>query len=82
MVANFRAALPVNSSLSFRQRLLLAEAVDRAHAPDERFGVDGDNAAVGEKLLQNLERAGVVRVAEDGDEDDAVGDQEVGVTGG
>ena len=59
--------------------LLLGDAVDCAHAPDEGFAVDGDYSARGEKLLECFHGASVISVAEYGSENDAVGDVKVGV---
>ena len=61
--------------------LLLCDAVDGAHAPDEGFAVDWDDSACGEKLLECFHGARVIRMAEDWSENDAVGDVKVCVTG-
>src|SRR5690606_8315459 len=50
-------------------RLLLAEAVQRAEADDEVLGADGDDDAVGEQLLEQLEGDVVARLVEGRDED-------------
>ena len=61
--------------------LLLRDAMDCSHAPDEWLAVDWYDSACGEKLLQCFHGAGVIRVAEDGGKNDAVGDVKVCVTG-
>src|SRR6185295_17801818 len=61
--------------------LLLGDAVDRAHAPDEGFAVDWDDSARGEKLLEGFHGAGVIRMSEHRSEHNAVGDVKVCVTG-
>ncbi len=45
--------------------LLLADAVDGAHAPHERLAVDGHDAPAGEQGLQDVDGALIVGVAED-----------------
>lgn len=55
--------------------------MERAHAPDQIFGADGRDAAGGEELLKDGDGACVVGVTKDGEEDDRVGDEEVGVRG-
>ena len=65
-----------------RMWLLLCDAMDCAHAPDERFTIDRDNAAPGEDALQCFQRAGVVGVAEHWKKNDTVRDVEVCVTSG
>src|ERR1700730_6283108 len=62
--------------------LLLGEAVEGAQAPDEVYGVDADDLAVGEAARDDVEGVAVVAVVEGGDEDERVGDVEVGVAGG
>ena len=61
---------------------LLGEAVEGAEAPDEVDGVDADDFAVGEAGGDGVEGVAVVGVVEGGDEDEPVGDVEVGVAGG
>ena len=61
---------------------LLGEAVEGAEAPDEVDGVDADDFAGGEAGGDDVERVAVVCVVEGGDEDERVGDVEVGVAGG
>ena len=61
---------------------LLGEAVEGAEAPDEVDGVDADDLAGGEAGGDDVEGEAVVGVVEGGDEDEAVGDVEVGVAGG
>ena len=53
-----------------------------SEAPDEVYGVDSDDLASGETLGEEVEGVAVVGVVEGGDEDDGVGDVEVGVAGG
>ena len=60
--------------------LLLGDAVDRSHAPDQWFAVDWDDSASREKLLECFHSAGVIRVAEHGRKNDAVGDVKVCIT--
>ena len=55
--------------------------MDRAHAPDEWFAVDRNYSARREKLLECFDGARVIRVTEDGSENDAVGDVKVCVAG-
>ena len=62
--------------------LLLGEAVEGAEAPDEVDGVDADDLAGGEAGGDGVEGDAVVGVVEGGDEDERVGDGEVGVAGG
>ena len=62
--------------------LLLGEAVEGAQAPDEVDGVDADDFAIGEAAGYDVEGVAVVAVVEGGDEDERVGDVEVGVAGG
>ena len=57
--------------------LLLRDAVNGAHAPDEWFAVDRDYTAVGEELLQRFGSARVIRMTKDGQQHDAVGDIKV-----
>ena len=59
--------------------LLLRDAMDRAHAPDQWFAIDRYHSTTGEELLQGFHRASVIRVTEHGSEHDVVGDVEVGV---
>jgi len=56
--------------------------VQRAQAPDEINRVDADDFAAGKNLGQNVQRHAVVGIVEGGHENQAVGDIEVGVTGG
>ena len=65
-----------------RIRLLLGDAVDGSHAPDERFAVDRDHTTSGEQAFEDLYGAVVIRVAEYGGEDDVVRDVKVCVTRG
>ena len=62
--------------------LLLGHAVEGAEAPDEVGAVDAGDRAVGEAVGEGVEGDAVVGVVEGGDEDEAVGDVEVGVAGG
>jgi hypothetical protein len=62
--------------------LLLGEAVEGAQAPDEVDGVDAYDFAGGEAVGDDVEGVAVLAVVEGGDEDEAVGDVEVGVAGG
>ncbi len=62
--------------------LLLGQAVEGAEAPDEVDGVDADDFAGGEAAGDGVEGVAVVGVVEGGDEDEVVGDVEVGVAGG
>jgi len=56
--------------------------VEGAEAPDEVYGVDAYDLAVGEAAGDDVEGVAVVAVVEGGDEDERVGDVEVGVAGG
>jgi len=56
--------------------------VEGAEAPDEVYGVDADNFAGGEELGEDVEGDAVVGIVERWDEDQSVGDVEVGVAGG
>jgi hypothetical protein len=56
--------------------------VEGAEAPDEVDGVDADDFAVGEAGGDGVEGDGGRWVVEGGDEDERVGDVEVGVAGG
>ena len=56
--------------------------MEGAEAPDEVGGVDADDLAGGEAGGDDVEGAAVVGVVEGGDEDERVGDGEVGVAGG
>jgi len=62
--------------------LLLGEAVEGAESPDEVDGVDADDVASGKAGGDGVEGDAVLRVVEGGDEDERVGDVEVGVAGG
>jgi hypothetical protein len=55
--------------------------VEGAEAPDEVDGVDADDLAGGEAGGDDVESVAVVAVVEGGDEDEIVGDVEVGVAG-
>jgi len=56
--------------------------VEGAETPDQVDGVDADDLAGGEAGGDDVEGAAVVGVVEGGDEDERVGDVEVGVAGG
>jgi len=60
----------------------LGEAVEGPEAPDQVDGVDADDFAGGEACGDDVEGVAVVGVVEGGDEDEPVGDVEVGVAGG
>src|SRR5277367_4807455 len=62
--------------------LLLGEAVEGAEAPDEVYGVDAYDLAVGEAGGDGVEGEPVMAVVEGRDEDERVRDVEVGVAGG
>ena len=62
--------------------MLLCDAVNGAHTPDEWFAVDWDHAASGEEALEGFGGARVVRVTKDGKQHHAVGDIKVCVAGG
>ena len=62
--------------------LLLRDAMDRAHAPDQWFAIDRYHSTTREELLQGFHRASVIRVTEHGSEHDVVGDVKVCVAGG
>ena len=65
-----------------RIRLLLGDAVDGSHAPDEWLAIDRDYTAVRKNLLHSFKCAAVVAMAEHGKKNDVVCDVEVCVTGG
>ena len=46
--------------------LLLCQAMDRTHAPDERLAIDRNHAAVAKHALQSFDCAAVVGVAKHG----------------
>ena len=46
--------------------LLLRDAMDRSHAPDQRFAINRDHSAIGKDLLQGLDSADVIHVTEHG----------------
>ena len=56
--------------------------MEGAEAPDQIDAVDADDFAAGEDFSQNVEGYAVVGIVKGGDEDEAIGDVEVGVTGG
>ena len=56
--------------------------MEGAEAPDEVYGVDADDVAVGEAAGYGVEGVAVVGIVEGGDQDEIVGDVEVGVAGG
>ena len=56
--------------------------MQRAQAEDQIDAVDADNLAVGEELGQGVERNAIGGVVERGNQNEAVGDVEVGVAGG
>ncbi len=62
-------------------RLLLRDAVDRAHAPDEWLTVDGCYLASREESLQGVDSTLVVCMTKHRGEHDVVGDVEVCVAG-
>ena len=62
-------------------RLLLCDAVDRAHAPDEWLAVDRNYAAVWKQTLESFHCASIIRVTEDWKKYDAVGNVKVCVAG-
>ena len=55
--------------------------MDCAQTVDHRRGVDADNTAAGETLLQDIERALVIRMTENRNDDGAVADIKISVTG-
>src|SRR5262245_58798910 len=61
-----------------RRRLLLGEAVERPQAEDKIDGVDPDDLTARKEPCQGLERDTVGRIVEDRDQDEAVGDVEIG----
>ncbi len=62
--------------------MLLGQAMEGAEAPDEVYGVDADDFSGGEAGGDCVEGVTVVGVVEGGNEDEGVGDVEVGVGGG
>src|SRR5215208_7357752 len=61
--------------------LLLRDAVDGSHAPDQRLAVDRNHSTSAKKVLENLHGASVIRVTEHREKHDVVCDVEVSVTG-
>src|SRR5215212_10727478 len=62
-------------------RLLLCDAMDRSHSPNQRLAIDRYHSAIAEELLQGFDRPSVIRVTEHGKKHDVVCDVEVCVTG-
>jgi len=56
--------------------------MEGAETPDEVDGVDADDFARGKAAGDDVERVAILRVVEGGDEDERVGDVEVGVARG
>ena len=61
--------------------LLLRQAMERSQAEDEVDAVDADDLAAGEELGQGVQGDAVGGIVEGRDQDEAVGDVEVGVAG-
>src|SRR5829696_5853315 len=61
--------------------LLLRDAMDRSHSPNQRLAVDRNHSTSTKKVLENLHRASVIRVTEHGKKHHVVCDVEVCVTG-
>src|SRR6266849_647348 len=62
--------------------LLLRHAVQCAEPPDQISAVDADDLAVGEEVSEDVEGEAVVGIVEDGNENEAIGNVEIGVAGG
>src|ERR1051325_8656918 len=75
------ADLHRSAFISGNLRLLLSDAMDRSHAPDQRFAIDRYHSATGEDLLEGLDRASIIIMPEHGKKHDVVSDVEVCVTG-
>ena len=75
---------PRNDNLSHDNlpRLLLGDAVDRTETIDERYALDCDDFAVGERSGDDTDSLPVVFVAVNRNEHDLVGDVKVGVARG
>src|ERR1035437_5022884 len=79
--ASFNSIIRILRAVEILRGFLLGEAVEGAEAPDQVDGVDADDFAVGEAGGDDVERAAVIRIIEGGDQDQVVGDVEVGVAG-
>ena len=75
-----RCEIPLQGSS--RGGLLLCNTVEGAESPDQRLTWDADDAPVREKRLQDTERVLIVRMIVGWNEHDAIGDVEIGITGG
>src|SRR5437660_1790754 len=64
------------------KRLLLADAMEGAEAPDQFGGINAQNAAVWKSFLQDGQGLGVVGMTISRDQDNLVGDVKVGVARG
>ena len=62
-------------------RLLLRDAVNGSHAPDQRFAIDPKHAPFGKKLLECIQSPFVVGMSEDWSQHYGVGDVEIRITG-
>src|ERR1051325_7112545 len=78
-----RGSKETNQSALIRgnPRLLLCDAVNRAHAPHQRLAINWDHAARRKTFLQSLNRALIGGVTEHWCKHDAVGDIKVRVAG-
>ena len=65
-----------------RLRLLLSDAVDGSHAPNQRFAVDTHHSPIREDALQYIKCALIVFVIENRGEHHIICDVEVGVGSG
>ena len=61
--------------------LLLCDAVDRSHAPDEWLTIDRNYSTRREEFLKYLNGVRIVRMTKDRRKHDTVGDVEVRITG-
>lgn len=61
---------------------LLGHAMECAEAPDQVYGVDADDFACGKAGGDDVEGMAVVGVVEGGDQNEVIGDVEVGVACG
>ena len=76
------ADLRRSALISGDQRLLLRDAVDRAHSPDEWLTVNRHYLTSSEESLKCVDSTLIICVAKHGREHDVVSDVEVCVTGG
>src|SRR5580765_3818217 len=62
-------------------RLLLSNAVNRSQSPNQFRAIDPDHAPFREFFLKDIESDGIIGTPESGDEDNLIGDIEIGIAG-